>query len=332
MSMICGNWLSQCIYVTVKLKIADHLSETKGQTLKNISELTMTDMGVLSRLLAILCEFKLCQEIGDQFYLTEMGTLLQSNNPDSLYAYVVLNQELYTKLWNGLSDSLKTGEPAYKTILGADFFSSLNQKYPDQAEWYNKAMDQKYKEHNSAIARSYKDFPQFKTIVDVGGGIGGLLFTILKQHPHLNGTLYDLPHVISSASAKSNGQVAELKTSFMEGDFFQSIPKTETPTLYIMKAVLHDWDDEKALLILNNCRNVMKEGDALLIIEKALADNEKRAHKPLMDMHMYLIHGGNERTLANLINLISKAGFNVNKQIENINDETKLIEAKPEKY
>src|SRR5580658_9272129 len=157
MSMITGNWLSQCIYVVVKLKVADYLSEKEGKSISELSELTNTNISVLSRLLDILCEFNLCDKKNGIFYLTKEGHPLQSNSEDSLYAYIILNTELYSKIWGNLLESIKTGVPSYKEVLGQEFFSSLTQKYPEQAKNYDMAMNQKYKQHNALIVKNYNN-------------------------------------------------------------------------------------------------------------------------------------------------------------------------------
>jgi hypothetical protein len=180
----------------------------------------------------------------------------------------------------------------------------------------------------NAMCDAY-DFSAFGTLIDVGGGNGSLLRIVLGRVPALRGVLYDQPHVVERARAGLPPRCASIA-----GNFFESVPAHDgraggTPVAYLMRHIIHDWDDEKSLTILRNIRKVISPPDKLLVIEGVVPPGNGPSFTKLMDLHMMLIPGGKERTEAEYRDLYSKAGFRLTRVVPT-ESEISVIEGVPQ--
>jgi SAM-dependent methyltransferase len=206
-----------------------------------------------------------------------------------------------------LSESVQTGEPAFDLMFGQNFFSYLND-HPDEAAVFNRVMTQEILWTTAAVLRAY-DFSRFKRIVDVGGGLGLFLSHVLRATPNLEGILFDQPQVVAGAAESFKGNLAA-RAKIVGGSFFDRIP--EGGDAYLLRRIIHDWDDEEAVKILRNVRASMSPGGILLLVE-GLVDSPTQP-VGLMDL-MMLVLGGRERTQDEFMMLVQTAGFSLNRVI-----------------
>jgi ubiquinone/menaquinone biosynthesis C-methylase UbiE len=188
-------------------------------------------------------------------------------------------------------DSIRTGRSGMSRAFGTGLWTYLNRN-PDSAELYDKALSG-LSAFNDQIAKAY-DFPESVLVVDVGGGQGDFLRRILARNSTVRGILFDRKFVIDSAGIADDPSCRD-RVSVTAGDFFESIPPDGD--IYVLKQVLHDWDDPRALAILKTCRRVMKPGAKLLVVELVVPEAGPAAlFGSLIDLQMLVVHGGRERT------------------------------------
>lgn len=307
LNKLYGYQITQSLYVATKLKIADHL-KLSPLTSQELAKKTHCHADALYRMMRCLSSFGIfCENSDGTFSLNEESQQLVSDNENSLTDYILLcGEELYKNAAN-LLHSIKTGETAFDDMYGMPAWTYL-EKNPDRAKLFNNSMEKASYLVNHEILKQF-DFLSSQSIVDVGGGKGHLLSAILQAHPHCTGIIYDLSHVYEAAKnmIETNGLISRCQVQ--SGDFFQFIPSQGD--IYLLKAVLHNWDDENAIKILKNCHNAMKEGSQLIIIDRLIQDNQHKQLVCQIDIHMLLVLTGKERTLADYTNLLNAAGFNI---------------------
>lgn len=203
-----------------------------------------------------------------------------------------------------LEETVRTGQPSFERIYGAPFFEYMT-GHPDDAAVFNGAMSSS-PDYLTAIVGAY-DFSRFERIVDVGGGRGLLLAEILAANPRLRGVLYDLPAVVADALALRQEPISQ-RCEIIGGDFFQGVPPGADA--YIMKGIIHDWNDEAALKILKNCRHAIHSDGRLLAVESVLTPSTD-PRTALMDMLMMVLTSGRERTESEFRSLLQEAGFSI---------------------
>jgi hypothetical protein len=206
-----------------------------------------------------------------------------------------------------LMSVLQTGEPSFAAANGCELWEYFRQ-HPDLGERFDHAMTSLASGNNHMVLRAY-DFSPFKTLIDVGGGQGLLLAGILKAHSHLRGTLFDLPSVAKGATAYLSAQGVADRCEFMAGDAFQSIPAGFDA--YILKNVLHDWNDDKCALLLERCRSAIPAHSKLIIVDAVMVPGNEPHPSKMSDLHMMVTLGGRERTEDEFRKLLRDAGFTV---------------------
>jgi hypothetical protein len=213
--------------------------------------------------------------------------------------------EEYFRAWGELLYSVRTGEPAFDRIFGQPLFTFFSQ-HPEQASNFDKAMVGSHGRDTAAMLDAY-DFSEFTTVVDIGGGNGSTLSAILGRHPHLHGTLFDLPGVIERASVTIEKAEVSDRLQRVGGDFFQTAPSGADA--YVLRHVIHDWDDERALRVLKNVRHAMKTSGRLLLVETVIPAGNEPCFAKLLDITMMVVPGGKERTEKEYGDLLGSAGF-----------------------
>jgi SAM-dependent methyltransferase len=213
------------------------------------------------------------------------------------------------KPWGDLYDTIRTGEVAFDRTHGTSFFDYLA-KHPDDAAVFDAAMSS-FVQLIPGILAAY-DFSRFERVVDVGGGQGTLLHEILSANPKLHGILADLPAVVAGATALGTGATAK-RCEIVGIDFFKEVP--EGADAYVMKAVVHDWNDDAAVKILKNCRRAIRDRGKLLLIEQVLKPPNEPALGRFMDLTMLVGLTGRERTEAEFAALLREGGFSLTQVI-----------------
>ncbi len=322
LQMVTGYWVSQTIYVAAKLRIADLLKDGP-KSCDELAKATETHARSLYRLLRALASMGVFVEVADhRFGLTPLAEYLQTEVPGSMRALAIMHGEEHYLAWGSVLHSVKTSETAFDHVFGMGFFQYLTQN-PEVAAIFDDAMTGYTAQVSTAVVAAY-DFSQFGTIVDVGGGYGTLITAILKANPTMKGVLFDLPHV--AEDAKKRIEVAGLtgRCEVVAGDFFASVPSSGDA--YLLKWIIHDWDEERAVAILNNCYRAMTENSKLLLVEAVIPHGNTPFFHKFMDLTMLVIAGGRERTEAEYRALLEAAGFRLT-QIIPTPSEMSVIEA-----
>jgi hypothetical protein len=309
--MASGYWVSQAIYAAAKLGIADVL--TNGpKSVDEIANAVEADADSLRRLLRVLSMLNVCQITkSEEFELTALGKALQSGVSGSLRAIVLTLGELHYKAWGHLCESVQTGHPGFWSVFGSPMFDFL-EKNSNSGEIFNLAMTDFSAFVAHALLVSY-DFSGIKSLVDVGGGCGRLLTSILEVYPTLQGVILDLPGVADAACERIRSHACRDRCAAISGNFFQSIPSGGD--LYLLSGVIHDWDDEAAELILKNCRNSMRPQGKVLAIECVVPESDEPSFSKLLDLNMMVMTGGRERTEREFRELFGNSGLSITKVV-----------------
>jgi len=321
--MITGYWISQAIYAAAKFSIADHLKDGP-KSVDELAEITSTDAGALYRLLRALASRGIFAE-GEsrQFSLTPLAEPLQRDVPGSKRALALMSGDEHFRAWAQIDYSIQTGSVAFEKVYGKPIFDYLGDK-PDKAQIFDAAMVGIHGRESNAILDAY-DFSDIDVIADIGGGNGSQIISILEKHPSLNGILFDLPHVIERARKQIESAGLSGRCAMATGSFFDAVP--EGADAYIMRHIIHDWDDEKSLAILRNCHQAMSSDGKLLIVESVIPPGNEPFGGKFLDLVMLLIPGGKERTEDEYRALLGKAGFELARVVPT-NAEVSVIEAK----
>lgn len=260
-----------------------------------------------------------------RFSLTPLSEALQSDAPGHARSTVRISAGAYAwKAWGEFLHSIKTGETAMEKAFGQTMFEYLDTN-PEQATMFNEAMIGFTVAEKPAAAAAY-DFSGIRKLVDVGGGTGNLLTTILLANPELRGMLYDLPHVVEEARHQIEIKNLSERCEIIAGNFFESVPSGGDA--YLLSHILHDWNEQKCLQILENCRRAVPDNGKLLLVETVMpAGNDFHLSK-FLDLNMLAFTGGMERTEEEYAALLGKAGFNLTKVVPTQSPDS-VIEAEP---
>jgi hypothetical protein len=311
MRLVTGAWAARLVHTAVELGIADHLAGGS----RGVDYLA-ADIGAhersLARLLRALTAIGVLHESQERLYsLTPLGATLRSNVPGSMRAWVLLAfSDDQGTAWEALSHAVRTGELAFRHIFGTDIWTRLAER-PEAARLFDEAM-QSITQGASGLVSTHYPFEKFGWIVDVGGGNGSLLLPVLEAHPVMRATIFDLPHVADAARSRIAAAGLSDRCEAVGGDAFVAVPAGADA--YVLKGVIHDWEDEEAVAILRTCRAAMSTASKLILIERILpeqidADDALTQAKFIHDINMMVNPGGRERTEAEFRNLLSQAGL-----------------------
>ena len=325
-AMINSNWITQALYVTAQLGLPDFLA-SGPKTSEYLAQATGAHGPSLRRLLRALVTIEIVREREDgDFELLPMGALLQSDAATSLRSWAILVGRYNWQAWGHLLDSVKTGESTRKLLMDTEVFQDLEQN-PELAALFNQAMVESTRLIVPVVVQAY-DFAGIRRIIDVGGGYGELLVAILKANPKTYGVLFDMPHAIEPGRQYLESAELAHRCECVAGDFFESVPGGAEA--YVLKNIIHSWNDEQSTIILRNCRRAMPEGARLLLIERIIPErlgvsptDQARARA---DLNMLIQTGAKERTEAEFRVLLELAGFHLTKIIP-VGRDFSIIEA-----
>lgn len=313
MQMTMGFIVSQAISVAAKLYLADHLADG-AKTLSELAEKTNTHEASLYRLLRALTSVGVFRKNSDGVYENSpLSEVLRSDDPHSLRAaaHMICDREHWNAHGN-LLHSVKTGETAFDHTFGMPVFPYFAEN-PEVAEIFDNAMTSFSAPMAQAVAAVY-DFSDAETIADIGGGHGLLLATALRNAPRAKGILFDQPQVVEGAGKVLEGEGVAERVETVGGDFFEAIPVEAD--LYLMKFIIHDWNDEQSVRILSNLARSAKPGAKLLLIETVVEEDDAApSMSKVMDLNMLAMTGGKERTEKEYAELFEKTGFRLTRVI-----------------
>lgn len=305
-------WAGRTVYVAAKLGLADHLADGP-KTVDELAAATAAHAPSLYRLLRALAGIDVVrQDAHGKFELTPFGEALQSNAPGSLRstAIVELGDDHYAA-WENLLHSVRTGETAFDAKFGMPIWKFYEQN-PENGSNFDRCMTELTGAIHDAILETY-DFAPFQHLTDIGGGHGALVTAILKEYPHLRGTVFDQPYVAEGASQTFADAHLRARTAAVGGDFFESVPAGAD--LYTMKFIIHDWDDQRCIRILRNIRDAIVPTGRLLIFDTVIPEGNEPHFGKFFDLNMLVMTGGRERTEKEFAALLRQGGFHLSRVI-----------------
>lgn len=301
---IMGYIVSQAIFVVAELGIADQLADGPAEV-GQLARESNVDPQALYRFLRVLAaEGLFVEEPDGTFGLTPAGGLLRDDAPGSLRHFCDLMSGQAYQVWAQAMYSVRTGKPAFDHVFGQPYFDWIAQR-PEDAAAFNKAQAGLVRLRMLPLLE--RDWRDTGTVVDVGGGNGELLTALLARHSHLDGVVFELPHVVAQAAPAAGDVASADRIRWIAGDFFHEVPAGADT--YVLAQVLHDWDDEKAAAILGTCRRAMPAGSRMLIVDQVIPDNAAPHPGKLLDLHMLVLLGGQERTENSWRKLLDQSGF-----------------------
>ncbi len=304
--LIMGFRATQIVSVAAQLGLADCLRDG-ARSARQMATAVGADALALHRLLrALACLGVLAPTGDDSFELTPLGESLRSDRPQSLRGMAALyGQPWLWQAYGALMHSVRTGQSAFDQVHGQPFFDFLADR-PDEAAVFDDAMSTFSANEVQAIAQAYPEFESMQHVVDVGGGRGVLLHALLRRHAHLHGTLFDRESVIAAAQQAPLDAAIAARLQCVAGDFFERVEPAGADA-YLLKSVIHDWDDAAASALLFACRAAMAEGRSrLLLIERLLPDDAATpSDAALFDINMLVTVGGKERSASEYAALLA---------------------------
>jgi len=307
LQMIWGTHIARAVHAAAALGIPDHLAGAP-RSCADLAQATGTDEDSLYRVLRLLAALGVLTQTGrDTFALTILGERLRSDAPASMRRWALLfGTPSVFRPFEHFMSSVRTGQPGFDTAHGLPVFDYLS-GHPEDAAVFDAAMLERTTAFAPSVASGY-DFSDIRTVVDVGGGRGILLAAILQAHPHLQGTLFELPAVASGAEEVLTAAGVAGRCEVVTGDFFTGVPRGAD--CYVLANVLHDWDDTRSADILAGCRRVMTRHGRILVVERLIPDTPADAVPALLsDINMLVLTGGRERTNAEYASLLRAAGL-----------------------
>jgi len=312
MGLITGYWVSQAIGVVALLGVADELAAGPRDS-DDLARAVGADPQALYRVLRLLASQGLfTQAPTGSFALTPLGDTLRSDSPASVRNFAVTETAPGHWLpWGRLHESVRTGQPMAREALGMELFEWYS-KNPDEAGYFSAAMGNLSALAASELVRVY-DFSGVRAVVDVGGAHGVLLAAVLQANPAARGILFDLPHVIGTAGGAIAAAGLSERCQLRSGDFFEAVP--DGADLHLLKQIVHDWNDERATRLLQNCHRALAPDGKLLLIEMVIPSDNRPSPAQAMDLNMLVLLGGQERTEEQFEGLLRAAGFRLERII-----------------
>jgi SAM-dependent methyltransferase len=319
-----GYIASTALYAAVKLRIADQLADGP-RPVADLARATGANEDALYRILRLLAGVGIFEETAPrQFANNARSSTMRTGVPGSVHEMALwLPDPFHFRVYADAMHSVMTGQPAIEKTVGMPAFEYFA-KDRELSEVFNNAMTM-FSTVVIAAALEVFDFSGINMLVDVAGGHGQVLISILKKHPSMRGVLTDVDHVIAGAIPRIRAAGLESRITTQTIDFFKAVP--EGGDAYVMKHIIHDWDDDRALTILRNIKKAMKPGGRLILLESVLQPGNTPDFGKLIDFEMLMIPGGRERTEAEWATLLRGAGFEL-KRIVPTQSPLSVIEAR----
>lgn len=296
--MLFGAWTAKILAEVVRLDVPDALAEHGAMTAEELVRRagTRANAGALHRALRALAALGVVSEdSAGRFGPTRLSALLTRDTPGTLKRFVEYSGGLLWKVWTGLPEGLATGAPQARAQLGMDFFDYLATN-PESFEQFGETLKAHNAVANKGVLERY-DFTGIRTLVDVGAGFGHLTIAVLEHYPRLRGVVFDLPGVVAAAPSRlpvTDTDVAA-RLDYVAGDMFESVPRADA---YVLKSILHDWDDASCAAILANVCAMLEPGGRVICVDTVLPPLGDTSDVPskLLDLNMMLLLPGRERT------------------------------------
>ncbi len=304
-NMMWGHYVSGSLRTIADLAIADYLKEST-RTADELAKEAGCHARSLYRVMRALATAGVFEQNGNKFSLTPLGNLLRSDIPRS-QRVTVIEMCSYFDAWGKLTDTVKTGIPPKNNTY--DYLLATEEK----AKLFYDGMDSFYYDNPAPMLGSY-DFSDAETVMDIGGGSGSQLIAVLKHYPHLKGILFDLPDTVKRSQANIDDAGLADRCRVAGGSFFDAVPSGAD--VYMMRHVIHNWNDSDSIKILSNVRTVLPDDGRVLIIETLVgSEREEESFAVWWDLGMFVDDGGAERTQEEYAELFAKSGLKFNRMV-----------------
>jgi O-methyltransferase domain/Dimerisation domain len=310
--LVNGYQVTQAIHVAATLGIADLLREGPRSS-RDLADATQSHARSLHRVLRALAAVGVLHEDDDgRFALTEVGEGLCSDAAEPVGGWAAyVGRPAHFRAWGALLQAVRTGDSAFVSVHGCDVWEYRAQ-HPEDGAIFDRAMTDTSRRANRQLLEAY-DLGRFDRVVDVGGGHGAFLAAVLAAHPALQGILVDQPHVVADAPAVLEAAGVSDRCAVVAGSFFDGVPAGADA--YLLKAIIHDWEDDEALRILGNVRAAVADDGAALVVERELGAPNENPDAKLSDLNMMVGPGGRERTRDEFAALFTDAGFELQRVV-----------------
>lgn len=323
MQLITGFWTSCCIYAAAKLNIAALLAEGP-MTAARLAEATRTHEPSLFRLMRALAGAGIFKsEPGGAFSLTPLGQTLRPDVPGSMQAMAIAQLGDHFPAWGNLLFSVRTGKTAFDEVQGMPVWKYY-EAHPEDGLNFMKAMAGLTQAVIMNVVPAY-DWSGLKAIVDVGGGNGALLSAVLKAAPGTRGIVFDEDYVVKETRRRLEAEGLGERCGVAAGSFFESVP--EGGDAYLLKMILHDWDDANAARILGKIKQAMRPEGRVLVMESVIPEDDSPHPGKFMDLNMLAMTGGRERTEREFSALFAQAGLRLRRVIPTHSPLFSVVEA-----
>lgn len=305
-SLAASYFASRAVHVAALLGIADCLDSGAKSIAALAQELKLNESALYSLMRVLASRGIFLESTPKVFCHSDSSVFLSAKHPESLKSFIEIHcgESVRWQAAYAMDHTIKTGKPAFNHIFGMGYFDYIS-KHSDKADDFNESMAALSAKEDAGLAKTI-NFLGVGSVLDIGGGNGGLLCNILRNNNSLKGFLFDLPSVLDELDREDFTDNAD-RISFVSGSFFEAIPPSAD--LYLLKRVLHDWDDEQSVAILKNCAQAMSSSAKLLVIEGILPEGSEPHMLKDADMFMRVMFGGQERTLNEYKKLFAQAGL-----------------------
>lgn len=311
--MLTGSWVTQLVAAVARLGIPDRLALEQPQSSEQLARAVGADADALHRVMRALSSLGVFAEAGfGRYALTRIGERLRSGQPGSMRdLFLAETDDVHRRSWDALADAIRSGQPQPPAVFGTPVFEYYA-KHVEDGRQFGLAMQSVSAMSAQGVLANY-DFSNVRLIVDVGGGNGSFVRAVLQQHPQARGIVFDLPYIESQAIAGIEQDRLDDRCRFEGGDFFETVPSGGD--IYLLRFVLHDWNDAESRRILKAVRTGIAPGGRVLVVEMLVPEDNEPGFVQLMDINMLVMTGGRERTATEYAKLFADSGLRLTRTI-----------------
>jgi ubiquinone/menaquinone biosynthesis C-methylase UbiE len=322
LQLLSSLWVTRAVGSFARLGLADVMEEGAEDAAAIAAARGLTSDRVYRLLRALSTVGIVAEPTRGRFTLTALGRLLGSHAPSSTRTTAIFLNDYFADMWMHLDNALTGERTAFEALKGKPFFEWLRE-HPDEARRFNRMMLEVHGPETPAIVAAY-DFSPFAHVVDVGGGNGALLSAVLAAYPDRRGTLFDMGEAVAAARRGEGGPLPGV--DFVAGDVFTT-PAPTGGDLYLIRHLMHDYDDADCVRILGNVRRAMKSDARVLVLEAPLPSDDSPGPGRWLDLQVMVLCGGRERTVEEYAALFAKVGLRLNRTIATQHPAMTVVEA-----
>lgn len=314
LEFLTGKEVSAAVVAAAELRLADHVGDSPADVTELASR-AGADPDALLRLMRALTTLGIFRAVGERrFAHTELSRAMRSNRPERVHDMVLLEgAEWGWKLSSRLAEAVRTGEPLFPKIYGKDLFSYFMEDEPAAGRVFDRAMTAISEAAVGPIADAL-DVTGVQTVVDIGGGQGSVIRALLRRHPDLQGAVFDIESAVADAHQELRDGDLASRCRLVAGDCRDSVPVPAD--LYLIRHVLHMWEDQTCVGILRNCAAAANPGARVVVIEQLITEGAGGQYVALLDLHMLAVGGGRARTRQDFSRLFEEAGIGLNRVVQ----------------